>query len=66
MTPGDHAGPGGDARAVLDEVFRAEHGALVGGLVRRFRDVERPKYRLFELHDEIERGGELKTEGNRG
>lgn len=32
----------------------------------RFRDVERPKYRLFELHDEIERGGELKTEGTRG
>lgn len=31
-----------------------------------FRDVERPKYRLFELHDEIERGGELGTEGNRG
>jgi len=25
----------------------------------RFRDIERPKYRLFELDDEIERGGEL-------
>lgn len=32
----------------------------------RFRDVERPKYRMFELHDEIERGGELKKEGSRG
>jgi hypothetical protein len=27
----------------------------------RFRDIERPKYRLFELHDEIERGGELEA-----
>jgi uncharacterized membrane protein YhaH (DUF805 family) len=25
----------------------------------RFHDIERPKYRLFELDDEIERGGEL-------
>lgn len=25
----------------------------------RFRDIERPKYRLFELDREIERGGEL-------
>ena len=25
----------------------------------RFRDIERPKYRLFELDEEIERGGEL-------
>jgi len=23
----------------------------------RFRDIERPKHRLFELHDAIERGG---------
>jgi hypothetical protein len=29
----------------------------------RFRDVERPKYRMFELHEEIERGGELRIEG---
>ena len=25
----------------------------------KFRDIERPKYRLFELDQEIERGGEL-------
>ena len=25
----------------------------------RFRDIERPKYRMFELDQEIERGGEL-------
>lgn len=32
----------------------------------RFRDVERPKYRMFELHEEIERGGELAPEVRRG
>ena len=32
----------------------------------RFRDVERPKYRMFELDREIERGGELRLEENRG
>jgi hypothetical protein len=26
----------------------------------RFRDIERPKYRLFELDDEIERGGGMR------
>lgn len=26
----------------------------------KFRDIERPKYRIFELEREIERGGELK------
>jgi hypothetical protein len=26
----------------------------------RFRDIERPKYRLLELDEEIERGGELR------
>jgi hypothetical protein len=31
-------------------------------LTGRFRDIERPKYRLFELDDEIERGGELGPE----
>lgn len=25
----------------------------------RFRDIERPKYRMLELNDEIDRGGEL-------
>ena len=39
---------------------------LWGVFSGRFRDVERPKYRMFELHDEIERGGELKKEGSRG
>ncbi len=28
-------------------------------LTGRFRDIEGPKYRLFELDEEIERGGEL-------
>jgi len=32
----------------------------------RFRDVERPKFRMFELDDEIERGGELGPEVRRG
>ena len=32
----------------------------------RFRDIERPKYRMFELDDEIERGGELRPEPRRG
>jgi len=32
----------------------------------RFRDIERPKYRLFELDAEIERGGELAPEVRRG
>jgi hypothetical protein len=32
----------------------------------RFRDVERPKYRMFELDAEIERGGELGPEAPRG
>jgi hypothetical protein len=32
----------------------------------RFRDIERPKYRMFELDAEIERGGELKPEVRRG
>jgi hypothetical protein len=31
----------------------------------RFRDVERPKYRMFELDEEIERGGELRLEESR-
>lgn len=26
----------------------------------RFRDIERPKIRMFELHDEIERGGGMR------
>ena len=26
----------------------------------KFRDIERPKYRIFELEREIERGGELR------
>lgn len=26
----------------------------------RFRDIERPKYRMLELDEEIERGGELR------
>jgi len=29
-------------------------------LTGRFRDIERPKHRLFELHDTIERGGGLR------
>lgn len=32
----------------------------------RFRDIERPKYRMFELDAEIERGGELAPEVRRG
>jgi hypothetical protein len=32
----------------------------------RFRDVEAPKLRLFELDREIERGGELEPGGRRG
>jgi hypothetical protein len=32
----------------------------------RFRDIERPKYRMFELDAEIERGGELGREARRG
>jgi hypothetical protein len=32
----------------------------------RFRDIERPKYRVLELDREIERGGELAREGSRG
>lgn len=32
----------------------------------RFRDIERPKYRMFELEAEIERGGELAPEVRRG
>jgi hypothetical protein len=32
----------------------------------RFRDIERPKLRLFELDAEIERGGELAGEGHHG
>lgn len=32
----------------------------------RFRDIERPKYRMFELDQEIERGGELTPEPRRG
>lgn len=32
----------------------------------KFADIERPKLRLFELDQEIERGGELAPEGHRG
>ena len=32
----------------------------------RFRDIERPKLRLFELDAEIERGGELAPDGRHG
>jgi hypothetical protein len=32
----------------------------------RFRDIERPKYRMFELDQEIERGGELGPEPHHG
>ncbi len=32
----------------------------------RFRDVERPKFRMFELDEEIERGGELSPGARRG
>lgn len=32
----------------------------------RFRDVERPKFRMFELDEEIERGGELAPGARRG
>jgi len=35
-------------------------------LTGRFRDIERPKYRLFELDREIERGGELAPGGRHG
>ena len=32
----------------------------------KFRDIERPKFRLLELDREIERGGELSPEVHRG
>jgi hypothetical protein len=32
----------------------------------KFSDIERPKFRLFELDREIERGGELTRGGRRG
>jgi len=32
----------------------------------KFRDIERPKFRLFELDREIERGGELGSGGRGG
>jgi hypothetical protein len=35
-------------------------------LVGKFRDIERPKLRLFELDAEIERGGELAREERHG
>jgi hypothetical protein len=35
-------------------------------LTGRFRDIERPKFRLFELDQEIERGGELGAREHRG
>lgn len=35
---------------------------LWAALSGRFRDVEQPKYRMFELDAEIERGGELNPE----
>ncbi len=31
----------------------------------RFRDIEAPKYRMLELHERIERGGELGEEVSR-
>ena len=37
--------------------------AVVSG---KFSDIERPKFRLFELDREIERGGELTREVRRG
>ena len=40
---------------MLPIVFLTLWGVLSG----RFRDVERPKFRLLELDREIERGGEL-------
>lgn len=40
---------------MLPIVFLTLWGALSG----RFRDIERPKFRLLELDREIERGGEL-------
>lgn len=40
---------------MLPIVFLTLWGVLSG----RFRDIERPKFRLFELDREIERGGEL-------
>ena len=39
---------------------------LWAALTGRFRDIERPKFRVLELDDEIERGGELAPEGPRG
>ena len=44
---------------MLPLLFLTIWAALTG----RFRDIEGPKYRLFELDDEIERGGELTREG---
>jgi nitrogen fixation-related uncharacterized protein len=32
----------------------------------KFRDIERPKFRVLELDREIERGGELAPEGRNG
>ncbi len=44
---------------MLPIVFLTLWAVLTG----KFRDVERPKFRLLELDREIERGGELGTRG---
>lgn len=55
--PGHPGRPGGDAAddqagARLDEVFRAEHAALVGGLIRRFGDVELASDAVSDAYEE--------------
>lgn len=47
---------------MLPIVFLTLWAVLTG----KFRDVERPKFRLLELDREIERGGELGTRGRHG
>ena len=46
---------------MLPIVFLTLWAVLTG----RFRDIERPKFRMLELDEEIERGGEL-AGGGRG
>ena len=47
---------------MLPIVFVTLWAAFAG----KFRDIERPKFRLLELDREIERGGELSPEVHRG
>jgi len=60
IVEGDIAGFGAAAVSVyligIVPIFFLTLWAVFTG---KFHDIERPKYRLFELDDEIERGGEI-------